>query len=292
MWIIALVAFGIIVVVVVIAAVIIYALLSRGSISAPTSYASSEIAAPKKLAPSALIPIGRTDSLCPYCGAEQKPRPKAKKKCRECGGFIYVRKRPLDEQRVLLKDTDLEQLDEQKAIAGGYHAEFLKQKEKNDAAKRLLGEKLGRPPDEVEIAIVVQSEDMDEYIKQGNYGMFRNALYDLANALDTKGHYLQALKAYLQLYYVDYNGPGNIGSGADSVRKLYAWRPSDSGVLPPSDAVRSIVELNLGESEVKRLFISEAAAIKERLGTPLAPEEVWSKFSRRLFDWVAEERND
>ena len=31
------------------------------------------------------------ESSCPYCRGMLNPRPKAKKKCRACGNFVYVR---------------------------------------------------------------------------------------------------------------------------------------------------------------------------------------------------------
>jgi hypothetical protein len=48
--------------------------------------------------------IGRTDNVCPSCEASLEKRPQRKTKCPHCDQFIYSRKRPIDEQRVLLNE--------------------------------------------------------------------------------------------------------------------------------------------------------------------------------------------
>jgi hypothetical protein len=56
--------------------------------------------------------IGRIDALCPYCLVAFAKRPQRKAKCPACGGYVYVRTRPLDEARVLLTEKDAVALEE------------------------------------------------------------------------------------------------------------------------------------------------------------------------------------
>lgn len=55
--------------------------------------------------------VGRLDSCCPYCLVELVQRPQRKAKCPACGQPIYSRIRPLDGQKVLLRESDLTTLE-------------------------------------------------------------------------------------------------------------------------------------------------------------------------------------
>ena len=51
--------------------------------------------------------IGRLDNVCPNCGVALAKRPGSKTRCQHCGGFIFVRTRPFDRQRVLLTEVEV-----------------------------------------------------------------------------------------------------------------------------------------------------------------------------------------
>lgn len=55
--------------------------------------------------------IGSENGACPSCGTLLERPPLKKAKCPHCGNFIFVRARPIDGKRVLLKGEDLEQLE-------------------------------------------------------------------------------------------------------------------------------------------------------------------------------------
>lgn len=66
-----------------------------------------------------LTPIGKTDPLCPHCGATLPKMPGRKTRCRACGAFMYVRTRPSDRKRVLLVEADPPLLEAQWALVHG-----------------------------------------------------------------------------------------------------------------------------------------------------------------------------
>lgn len=72
----------------------------------------SEIKVPELKLPN-LKDIGITSPKCPYCNAELAKFPARKTKCKNCGKYIYVRTRPLDRKKVLLKENELELLEEE-----------------------------------------------------------------------------------------------------------------------------------------------------------------------------------
>ena len=90
--------------------------------------------------------IGRTDSLCPYCLSETKKRPLAKTKCKNCSNYIYSRIRPLDEEKVLLTETEAERVEVQWATLNGTLEYYLDQKKKKASLREQLGAELGREP--------------------------------------------------------------------------------------------------------------------------------------------------
>jgi hypothetical protein len=51
--------------------------------------------------------IGRLDSVCPYCDELLARRPERKTTCPHCSGAIFVRRRPLDRERVLLTEPQV-----------------------------------------------------------------------------------------------------------------------------------------------------------------------------------------
>ena len=58
-----------------------------------------------------LRPIGRDDGRCPYCEEEFFPKLRGPKDCTACGRKVYMRQRPFDGRKVLLRDEDLAELE-------------------------------------------------------------------------------------------------------------------------------------------------------------------------------------
>ncbi len=71
--------------------------------------------------PSQLTAIGNLDPVCPYCGNQLAKKPGRKAKCPDCGNFIHVRTRPLDNQKVLVTEQQMEAINEQWGIV---HPQF------------------------------------------------------------------------------------------------------------------------------------------------------------------------
>jgi hypothetical protein len=51
------------------------------------------------------------EAICPYCKKELLKFPGSKTKCPHCGNFIYVRTRPLDGQRILIRENQIKQIE-------------------------------------------------------------------------------------------------------------------------------------------------------------------------------------
>lgn len=69
--------------------------------------------------------IGVTEAVCPYCDHVLEKMPGRKKKCPACTKDIYVRTRPQDKVKILVREDQLLLVEEQWSIANGTHPQFL-----------------------------------------------------------------------------------------------------------------------------------------------------------------------
>ena len=54
--------------------------------------------------------LGTIDS-CPYCKKKLEKIPERKKKCDFCSKYIYVRTRPIDKKKVLIKENEIKEME-------------------------------------------------------------------------------------------------------------------------------------------------------------------------------------
>lgn len=57
--------------------------------------------------------IGVETANCPYCGISLSKFPYRKTRCKNCGNFMYVRTRPIDNKRILVREDNIEELESQ-----------------------------------------------------------------------------------------------------------------------------------------------------------------------------------
>lgn len=57
--------------------------------------------------------IGVETANCPYCGESLSKFPYRKTRCKRCGNYMYVRTRPSDKKRVLVREENIEELETQ-----------------------------------------------------------------------------------------------------------------------------------------------------------------------------------
>lgn len=61
----------------------------------------------------ALKKIGISTANCPYCGCQLAKFPSRKIKCKSCNQFIYVRTRPIDNTKVLVKENEIDIIEDE-----------------------------------------------------------------------------------------------------------------------------------------------------------------------------------
>jgi hypothetical protein len=55
--------------------------------------------------------VGSIECVCPYCSVELEKYPQRKTTCKSCGKPIYSKKRPLDNEKVLLREDEIAALE-------------------------------------------------------------------------------------------------------------------------------------------------------------------------------------
>lgn len=223
--------------------------------------------------------IGNTESVCPYCEFKLDKKPSRKKKCPNCGNFIFVRTRPQDKKKILvtLEQTDL--LEEQWSIVNKTHKQYVIQKAHSQKVQTMLEKKLGRKPTENELKLSLLEKESQLNLSNGDWGLYRNAQLGMAEILCSEKKDMQALLEYLWVCVLDINGASNSSkiSGKAFVKQ--------EGFLAPrvvSTTSDLIEKLQLSTDEVHEIFFE---VVKEKYILdimPLTPIQAWNKVSKDL----------
>ncbi|MDR2902715.1 MAG: hypothetical protein LBU87_06410 [Lactobacillales bacterium] len=82
--------------------------------------------------------MGIIEKFCPNCGIELDKFPKAKTKCKECKKNIYKRTCPLTDQNILIREDQIDSVEEEWSKKNGFHDSFLERKEEFSRAEEEL----------------------------------------------------------------------------------------------------------------------------------------------------------
>jgi len=231
--------------------------------------------------------IGLSDPVCPYCNGHLEQKPAKKKKCSHCGKYIYVRTRPQDQMKVLVTEKQAELIEEQWTIVNGTHDEYLARRHEIEGERSRLAKQFGRPPSENDVKWGLLNKEVTELASNGEWGLYRNTRFQMAELLRKESKFKQALSTYCWVCYLDLNGPRNTGGLKDPVllRTYPPFSPREAFLAPGiiSRMAGIIKKLHVDEEEVLAVF-SEAAEHDYRgLKLPVQPTEAWQKLRKELF---------
>lgn len=202
--------------------------------------------------------IGNTEPVCPQCGWSLDKMPSRKMKCPSCSGFIYVRTRPSDGRKVLVTMAQAELIKEQWSVENGTHDIYLKKKLLFEEEKATIAARFGCKPSDNDVKWSLFNKQIIENARRGDWGLYRNTKLNMAELLRMEGRLKDALNLYLEICYIDLNGPRNTGgySNLDILRKYPLFSP-EQAFLAPGVLVRIISlkkKLKLDLSKTKEYF--------------------------------------
>jgi len=218
-------------------------------------FAGAENAQDKnKLADDKLVKFGNVDPMCPHCGFKLPTMPKARRKCPQCKNPILLKTRPADRKKVLIKEEERAFAEEQWRL---YYA---------IEAKKAYPEIINR----------LQEAESDY-----NWGLYRNAKFELSQNSHRRGNPQEALELMLEVCYLDLNGPRNL-SGNKSMKSFSVHEGFlADGVL--DRIIRYGKELSFTLDDIGNCFsmVADKDDVR-RIRLPLGPDKAWSKISEEI----------
>lgn len=246
--------------------------------AAPVPSAPAAESVPKRPSPviAKLPKIGITEALCPHCGVVLEKMPGRKKKCPHCGEFIYVRTRPQDRAKVLVTESQAQEIEAQ---WDAHHSHQSLSKYDDP----------GLTPDEQWGQC---NKRLLEYAKAGEWGLYRNTRLHMANIVHREGRLQLALQTYLEVCYLDLNGPSNVSglqAHPDLLKEFPPFRPDEAFLAPGVVAwvLQVAQQLALDERGVKSEFLEAATRVHSAMRLPVTPERAWPDLWKALSETQA-----
>jgi DNA-directed RNA polymerase subunit RPC12/RpoP len=229
--------------------------------------------------------IGSAEPICPYCGHRLDKMPGRKKKCPACSRHMLVRTRPSDRRRILIREDQALQIEEQWAIANGTHAQFLAARREHEAERNRLRARFGCEPSENDIKWAQVNDGLLRHATEFQWGFYRNDRLGMGDILKKDRRYLSALDTYLEVCYLDLNGPNNCSTRDPAIlREFPPFNPND-GMLAPG-VLRYVQDMlkreGLSKNDAGARFLRIAAKVQRSLSLPVAPERAWERLSKEL----------
>lgn len=224
---------------------------------------------------------------CPNCHKVLSKIPGAKTKCPHCGEFIFVRTQPKDNVRVVVTKAEADKIDEEWTIVAGTHDIFVAEKEEFAKEKEILRKRFGgKEPSDNDVKWGLLNKQLIEHAKNGDWGLYRNSRFQMAEILRGEMKLKEALQTYLEVCYLDLNGPNNTGGMNDSeLLKEFPSFDVTLGLIAPDivDRVRILIKkLNITIDDVKEIFLKHNQRIYENLKLPVNLENAWEKLEIEL----------
>jgi len=229
--------------------------------------------------------VGNESAICPYCQSELEKFPCRKKKCPTCKEFIFVRTRPSDNKKILIREDQIIEVEELWSIKNGTHDNFLEDRRKFSKQKESLTSAIGREPTENEVNLELLNQELASYAKDYQWGLYRNAKLSIGTILKKEGKLEEALNLYLQVCYIDLNGPNNCCTHDPELLAEFPPFDLDDAFLAPGvvsyiDDIMHKMELNF--KIVKARFVFESENLRNNLGLKADIEEAWEQIKSEL----------
>ena len=219
------------------------------------------------------------EAICPYCGFKLKKTPQKKKKCQNCGNYIYVRTNLLTNEKMLLTEGQKNLLEKERSVVMAIDYAI----EMGEISKKDFLNLKRRNVDKVEIMWQLLNKKAIKHSKNNDWGLYRNTVYTLSKVAYLKGDIKGSLVMLLGVCYIDVNGPNNVGNSAVALEIAPKFDPELGAFAPVIvEELKSVAkELNLGLNELQKLFIENANNIRLP-SMPISPEEAWTQLQGYL----------
>ena len=130
------------------------------------------------------------------------------------------------------------------------------------------------------------NKELLEHAKLGNWGLYRNVRLDMADYLHKSRRTLQALLTFLEVSYLDANGPTNLHGRVDP-EILRESPPFDPSIAIQAPLVEGEIyvhsqELRMSNAVLKARYIKVASSFHKFIKTPVDPEDGWYELETEM----------
>lgn len=226
--------------------------------------------------------------VCPSCRAQISGTPRNGDLCPKCGSRYYLRHKPNTPTVYLLSAAQAAAFDADTprpappAARPAAHTHLLGHRSAPEVDKRRFNWVWIHGTAEGQWRAAKRSLTL--HARDGNWVLYRNARFDMAEVRRKQDRLREALDLYLEVWYLDLNGPHDCW-GVSGVRRLYEdapFQPAD-GLTTPLVArwvIRIAERLFMDQPQVERAFGDIATRLYQALSLPLTPGEAW-RLARR-----------
>lgn len=227
--------------------------------------------------------IGNTEPYCPYCLEQLAKMPSRKSRCPNCNNYYYIRTRPADNRKILVTEAQAIQVEELWAIKNGTYDQLMAERRAFTDEKSRLTKKYKTEPSENDVKWSLLNKQLMETAKERNWGLYRNTRFDMAEILRKEGKLESALSTYLEICYLDINGPRNLGGFRNN--QIPSFSPDEAFLAPGiiKRALSIMKKLNISEARTKAIFAEIASLNHDNLKLPVSPDEAWINLRKDLF---------
>ncbi|HOX41872.1 MAG TPA: hypothetical protein PK263_06850, partial [bacterium] len=120
-----------------------------------------------------------------------------------------MRTRPLDKEKVLLTKDDIAIVEEEWSILNGTHDQYLAGKHERESVRNELTKNYGSPPSEDDVDWVLLNRQLSKEASSDEWGAYTSTRLKMAEALRKRNKPDHALRTYLEVAYLNLNGPRN-----------------------------------------------------------------------------------
>jgi hypothetical protein len=234
-------------------------------------------------------PVDLRKAECPYCQSALKKIPMAKTKCPHCKQPMYVRTRPEDYARVVVRKDEAERIDAYWHVAHSAHEpdfRYLVNKQQVDEERQRLKQKFagkgyGEPSDE-DVKWALLTRISLEHAQGGEWGLYRNTRLRMADFLTRRMKLKNALRLYLEVCTLDLNGATKSQENPELRIEFPAF---DLRLALATPLVLRQVGLIAGELKMspeilKAFYLANNPAAGMKL--PLSPQACWANLENVL----------
>jgi uncharacterized Zn finger protein (UPF0148 family) len=228
--------------------------------------------------------IDSRNSFCPTCGVLLKEKPTKKIKCPDCHNNIYVITNPETKEKILATEQQKIWNDAQIKIERESKAkEKLEQDPEFVKMRERLRDKYGAEPSIYDISWSLANQHLIEYSKENNWAGYRNTKLEMAQLLRKEKRLELSLRTYLELCYLDLNGPMNPID--PELRKQFPPFDVNMARLAPGiiSEIKIILKKTGSDIEQAKVLFFEIASVNYRaLKLPVSPLEAWTKIETAI----------